>query len=167
MPRIGTDRIYSMCLAVLLAAMALQNGNINTSFAQQQEGSLTFHTVIFYGVEDGEALVNTTSMTINGTVDELRQQFPQVLDWLYNETAGLPIGGPTVFLGSNSSESIVRQTEPTREDYMNHFESLLVSLSEDAPRAEQCWLYHLGGGSMHGDCPPRPEPVVLPTQPEE
>lgn len=140
-------------LIALLVAFVSQSANIGVSLAQEETGSVTFHTIIFSGVVNGEPQVNITSKTINGTNSEIQAQLPQVVDWLLNITEGLS-DGPTVFLGSNATDSYVVPAEPTREEHLSYLESALANATMTDRPKEECWHYFVGGGSMHGDCPP-------------
>jgi hypothetical protein len=145
------EKIRNTSLIILTVVFVMQ-GTTGMITAQEKNGSKTFHTIIFSGVENGEPQMNMTSMTINGTTSELRDQFPQVIDWLFNLTEGIS-PGPAVFLAPNTNESYVTQGEPTREQHLSYLESELATDGTTTDAA--CWIHWVGGGSMHGDCPPK------------
>lgn len=146
------EKTRNFLLLITLLATLIFSTTIGLSEAQQKTGSKTFYTIIFSGVENGEPQMKITSMTINGTSSELEKQLPQVADWLLNSTQGISPGPATFFL-PNATEFYVTQPEPTKEQHLDYLESALEA-DGDLTDKPKCWIYWVGGGSMHGDCGP-------------
>ena len=138
------------CLLVMLLSISVITNNIQTGFAQGNSRSFTFHSILFLGIRDGKPIINDTTLTLNGTDAQLRQQIPSTVDKVYNKALELTTG-PAVFLGPTLNKTSIILS-PMKADLTTYIQSVINKTASPAGD-DSCWFFWLGGGSMHGDCP--------------
>ena len=125
---------------------------MRSAFGQEKPRSVTFYSIIFSGIKNGQPVFNTTKLTLNGTDAQIRQQISSVADRAYDKALELT-KGPAIFLGPTPEKTSVLP-HPTKADLTRFIESVVNRTKTGNVTADaECWLWLLGGGSMHGSCP--------------
>jgi len=60
--------------------------------------------------------------------------------------------GPAVFLGPTLNQTSIILS-PIKADLTTYIQSIINKTASPAGD-DSCWFFWVGGGSMHGDCPP-------------
>jgi hypothetical protein len=143
-------RLYSVFILITISVATLTLTHFTWQIVSAEDSkNVTFYTIIFSNPQAGNKAFEISKTTLNGTIDEQKSQLNTLVDEVYNMTY-LKVKGPHVFYGTNANETIVLDNFGKKES-MKYYEELL----NDPSRArEQCWIFWLGGGSAHGDCPP-------------
>jgi hypothetical protein len=146
--------MYSfLCMfAILFVSIALLGENVKTADAQAKSRSITLYSIFFAGLDrDGKPVVKITNATLSGVDTEIRAKIPSVAEAMYAQASESTIG-PSVTLGHTLNETTIKLSQATKDDLTKFIESVLSKPSNGGQDSE-CWMWWVGGGSMHGSCP--------------
>jgi hypothetical protein len=138
-------------LGLLLAISAITFGY--TSVAGQSSQSpqnKTFYSIYIGGPPDFKT--NVTKNALNGSESQMEEQLKTLIHDEYKELNKTKSEGPVILLGKTPGETIVKESIPENE-FLDYYRGLIKQPIEGETEAAACWLWLLGGGSMHGDCP--------------
>ena len=120
-----------------------------TSGSPQPE---TFYSIYIGGAPDFKT--NVTKNVLNGSASQMDQQLQSLIADEYKEINKSKSQGPVIFLGKTPAETIVKDKVPQSE-FLKYYRDLMKNEPSTERRhgGAHCWLWLVGGGSMHGDCP--------------